>query len=146
MAGPSEDYQSSLGNDDIKDQEDAHESSNPVDKEQDIEGDPMAHLAGNSIHRSSSRPQLDLSKAAIQGTFEERDPTILLPNQSDDISHLALDIGGIEQDSGFFGSQFFQTVLVFFLLPHFFALLSFNLCSRILMDCITLFFVGKCKL
>ncbi|CAI0547252.1 unnamed protein product [Linum tenue] len=50
--------------------------------------------AGNSIHRSASRPQLDLSKAAIQGNFEERDPTILLPNQSDDISHLALDIGG----------------------------------------------------
>ncbi|KAI3439560.1 Pantothenate kinase 2 [Psidium guajava] len=94
MAGRSEDYQSSLGNDDIKDQEDAHESSNPVDKEQDIGGDSMAHLASNSIHRSSSRPQLDLSKAAIQGTFEERDPTILLPNQSDDISHLALDIGG----------------------------------------------------
>ncbi|XP_048137630.1 pantothenate kinase 2 isoform X1 [Rhodamnia argentea] len=94
MAGPSEDYQSSLGNDDVKDQEDAHESSNPVDEEQDIEGDSMAHLASNSIHRSSSRPQLDLSKAAIQGTFEERDPTILLPNQSDDISHLALDIGG----------------------------------------------------
>ncbi|CAN1347721.1 Pantothenate kinase 2 [Linum perenne] len=50
--------------------------------------------AGNSIHRSGSRPQLDLSKAAIQGNFEEKDPTILLPNQSDDISHLALDIGG----------------------------------------------------
>ncbi|RZC79700.1 hypothetical protein C5167_042280, partial [Papaver somniferum] len=46
------------------------------------------------IHRSSSRPQLDLSGAAIQGNFEERDPAILLPNQSDDISHLALDIGG----------------------------------------------------
>ncbi|KAL7138994.1 hypothetical protein ABFS83_09G020600 [Erythranthe nasuta] len=54
----------------------------------------MAPIAGNSIHRSSSRPQLDLSGAAIQGNFEERDPTILLPNQSDDISHLALDIGG----------------------------------------------------
>lgn len=54
----------------------------------------MAPMAGNSIHRSSSRPQLDLSGAAIQGNFEEKDPTILLPNQSDDISHLALDIGG----------------------------------------------------
>ncbi|XVF09297.1 hypothetical protein REPUB_Repub07fG0080500 [Reevesia pubescens] len=54
----------------------------------------MAPPAGNSIHRSGSRPQLDLSKAAIQGNSEERDPTILLPNQSDDISHLALDIGG----------------------------------------------------
>lgn len=50
--------------------------------------------ANSSILRSSSRPQLDLSGAAIQGNFEERDPTILLPNQSDDISHLALDIGG----------------------------------------------------
>ncbi|KAK9066476.1 hypothetical protein SSX86_013798 [Deinandra increscens subsp. villosa] len=54
----------------------------------------MAPPVGSSIHRSSSRPQLDLSGAAIQGNFEERDPTILLPNQSDDISHLALDIGG----------------------------------------------------
>ncbi|KAB2609337.1 pantothenate kinase 2 [Pyrus ussuriensis x Pyrus communis] len=54
----------------------------------------MAPATGNSIHRSGSRPQLDLSKAAIQGNFEERDPTILLPNQSDDLSHLALDIGG----------------------------------------------------
>lgn len=55
----------------------------------------MTSFTGNSIHRSSSRPLLDLSGAAIQGNFEERDPTILLPNQSDDISHLALDIGGI---------------------------------------------------
>ncbi|XVF50319.1 hypothetical protein PTKIN_Ptkin04bG0087400 [Pterospermum kingtungense] len=54
----------------------------------------MAPPTSNSIHRSGSRPQLDLSKAAIQGNSEERDPTILLPNQSDDISHLALDIGG----------------------------------------------------
>ncbi|KAL0341542.1 UNVERIFIED_CONTAM: Pantothenate kinase [Sesamum calycinum] len=54
----------------------------------------MSPVAGNSMHRSSSRPQLDLSGAAIQGNFEEKDPTILLPNQSDDISHLALDIGG----------------------------------------------------
>lgn len=54
----------------------------------------MAPVSGSSIHRSGSRPQLDLSKAAIQGNFEEKDPTILLPNQSDDISHLALDIGG----------------------------------------------------
>ncbi|XP_009793998.1 pantothenate kinase 2 isoform X2 [Nicotiana tabacum] len=55
----------------------------------------MAPLPGSSsIHRSSSRPQLDVSGAAIQGNFEEKDPTILLPNQSDDISHLALDIGG----------------------------------------------------
>ncbi|XP_022736933.1 pantothenate kinase 2 isoform X2 [Durio zibethinus] len=54
----------------------------------------MAPPASSSIHRSGSRPQLDLSKAAIQGNSEERDPTILLPNQSDDISHLALDIGG----------------------------------------------------
>lgn len=60
------------------------EDSNPNQGEREM----------SSIHRSGSRPQLDLSKAAIQGNFEERDPTILLPNQSDDISHLALDIGG----------------------------------------------------
>lgn len=54
----------------------------------------MAPTTSSPMHRSSSRPQLDLSGAAIQGNFEERNPTILLPNQSDDISHLALDIGG----------------------------------------------------
>ncbi|KAI9174815.1 hypothetical protein LWI28_023120 [Acer negundo] len=47
-----------------------------------------------SVHRSGSRPQLELCKAAIEGNFEEKDPTILLPNQSDDLSYLALDIGG----------------------------------------------------
>jgi type II pantothenate kinase len=47
------------------------------------------------LHRVGSRPQLDLSGAAIHGTLEDRNPTILLPNQSDDISHLALDIGGM---------------------------------------------------
>jgi type II pantothenate kinase len=46
------------------------------------------------MHRSSSRPQLDLSGAAIHGSAEERTPEILLPNQSDDISHFAIDIGG----------------------------------------------------
>lgn len=50
--------------------------------------------APTMLHRSGSRPQLDLSGAAIHGTLEDRNPTILLPNQSDDISHLALDIGG----------------------------------------------------
>ncbi|KAI3976258.1 hypothetical protein MKX01_021800 [Papaver californicum] len=40
------------------------------------------------------RPQLNLRGAEIQGNYEEKDPTILLPNQCDDISHLALDIGG----------------------------------------------------
>ncbi|KAJ6339797.1 hypothetical protein OIU77_007690 [Salix suchowensis] len=77
-------------------------------------------IKGESLinNRSSSRPQLDLSKAAIEGTFEERDPTILLPNQSDDISHLALDIGGSDQSSAmlksglwFFVSNDFNTSL-----------------------------------
>ncbi|KAK7265684.1 hypothetical protein RJT34_33307 [Clitoria ternatea] len=54
----------------------------------------MAPTGNNSMHRSSSRPQLDLSKAEIQGNVEEKYPTILLPNQSHDLSHLALDIGG----------------------------------------------------
>ncbi|XP_027333433.1 pantothenate kinase 2-like isoform X1 [Abrus precatorius] len=54
----------------------------------------MAHTTNTSIHRSSSRPQLDLSKAEIQGNVEEKYPTILLPNQSHDLFHLALDIGG----------------------------------------------------
>lgn len=60
-----------------------------------------------SIHRSGSRPQLDLSKAAIQGNSEEKDPTILLPNQSDDISHLALDIGGINFTNSALSFSFF---------------------------------------
>ncbi|KAK2442890.1 pantothenate kinase [Trifolium repens] len=54
----------------------------------------MGPATGNSIHRSSSRPQLDVSKAEIQSNVEDKYPTILLPNQSDDLSHLALDIGG----------------------------------------------------
>ncbi|XP_038982983.1 LOW QUALITY PROTEIN: pantothenate kinase 2-like [Phoenix dactylifera] len=48
----------------------------------------------NPMHQSSLWPQLDLTRAAIKGNWEERNPTILLPNQSDDISHLAVDIGG----------------------------------------------------
>ncbi|CAO2819070.1 unnamed protein product [Amaranthus hypochondriacus] len=59
-------------------------------EDEEIEKSPTV---GNSIHRSGSRPQLDVSGAAIQGNFEERNPTILLPNQYDDVSHLALDIG-----------------------------------------------------
>ncbi|XP_077244135.1 pantothenate kinase 1 [Tasmannia lanceolata] len=66
------------------------EKEKEKEKVQDREMAPI----GNPISRSTSRPQLDLTGAAIQGNFEERNPTILLPNQSDDISHLALDIGG----------------------------------------------------
>ncbi|XP_043724235.1 pantothenate kinase 2-like isoform X2 [Telopea speciosissima] len=69
-------------------------SEQKVEKGEKPEGSEMAMTATNSVHRLSSRSQLDLSGAAIQGNFEERDPTILLPNQSDDISRLALDIGG----------------------------------------------------
>ncbi|XP_074316909.1 pantothenate kinase 2 [Silene latifolia] len=65
-----------------------------VVEEKEKEGTMAPPVSGNSIHRSGSRPQLDVTGAAIQGNFEEKDPTILLPNQSDDISHLALDIGG----------------------------------------------------
>jgi hypothetical protein len=89
--------------DGIKGEEEETEGSNkPIDKVVGVVGEEsgqgerdMALSAGSLIHRSGSRPQLDLSKAAIQGNFEERNPTILLPNQSDDIFHLALDIGGI---------------------------------------------------
>ncbi|CAA0820909.1 Pantothenate kinase 2 [Striga hermonthica] len=75
-------------------EEKAHQDSGSVVGRKGSGEKEMAPMAGSSIHRSSSRPQLDLSGAAIQGNFEEKDPTILLPNQSDDISHLALDIGG----------------------------------------------------
>lgn len=84
MAGPTEDQPLLVINDGINNDNDPNSENNK----------DMAPLSGSSIHRSTSRPQLDLSGAAIQGNFEERDPTILLPNQSDDISHLALDIGG----------------------------------------------------
>lgn len=40
------------------------------------------------------RPLLDLSGAAIQGSREDKNPSILLPNQSEDISHFAIDLGG----------------------------------------------------
>ncbi|KAJ1418261.1 Type II pantothenate kinase [Sesbania bispinosa] len=59
-----------------------------------LEERDMAPASGNSIHRSSSRPQLDVSKAEIQGNVEEKYPSILLPNQSDELIHMALDIGG----------------------------------------------------
>lgn len=108
MAGPTEDYQTVLGSNDITHQEEETTEKNKTleklvgvggEESQGVSGSvaetDMASAVGNSIHRSGSRPQLDLSKAEIQGNFEERDPTILLPNQSDDISHLALDIGGI---------------------------------------------------
>uniref|UniRef100_A0A0V0IPC8 Putative ovule protein n=1 Tax=Solanum chacoense TaxID=4108 RepID=A0A0V0IPC8_SOLCH len=72
---------------------DINEESQQITEKDIVEKD-MAPLPGSSIHRSSSRPQLDVSGAAIQGNFEEKDPAILLPNQTDDISHLALDIGG----------------------------------------------------
>ncbi|KAH9301546.1 hypothetical protein KI387_013129, partial [Taxus chinensis] len=51
-------------------------------------------LQAMGMQRSASRPQLDVTGAAIQGNFEDRNPIILLPNQSDDISHFAIDIGG----------------------------------------------------
>lgn len=82
-----------LGSNDIKEDSEETEPKDKVREEGGVR--EMVLPAGNSIHRSGSRPQLDLSGAAIQGNnFEERHPTILLPNQSDDISHLALDIGG----------------------------------------------------
>lgn len=67
-----------------------------IEDKEDKEGEKEVSAASsNPMQRSSSRPQLDVSRAAIQGDFDDRNPTILLPNQSDDISHLALDIGGI---------------------------------------------------
>jgi len=74
------------------------ENSNNITRTQLESGEgerEMAPTPANSMHRSGSRPQLDVSKAEIQGNEEEKYPTILLPNQSDDLSHLALDIGGI---------------------------------------------------
>ncbi|KAK1268032.1 Pantothenate kinase 2 [Acorus gramineus] len=74
--------------------EDNNDNNNNNKEKESKEEKEMGSLSNSMMHRSSSRPQLDLTGAAIQGNFEERNPTILLPNQSDDISHLALDIGG----------------------------------------------------
>lgn len=100
MAGVTEDPV--LGINDINEKEGRsatdtnHTDKGVLVREEGVQGErEMVPPAGNSIHRSGSRPQLDLSKAAIQGNFEERNPIILLPNQSDDISHLSLDIGGL---------------------------------------------------
>ncbi|KAF5182661.1 Pantothenate kinase [Thalictrum thalictroides] len=81
-------------NDTIKEEEQQHTQGREAAANILLVDMAPAASSATSIHRSSSRPQLDLSGAAIQGNIEERDPTILLPNQSDDISHLALDIGG----------------------------------------------------
>ncbi|KAM0979547.1 hypothetical protein ACFX13_015672 [Malus domestica] len=89
-----------FGTNDIKgrEKEEGDKNSNTLESHVVIrtEGGEVGQSSSerDTIHRSGSRPQLDLSKAAIQGNFEERDPAILLPNQSDDLSHLALDIGG----------------------------------------------------
>lgn len=67
------------------------------EKAKEEEETDMAASSSNSsgcVKRSSSRPQLDVSGAAIQGNAEDRNPTILLPNQTDDISHFAVDLGG----------------------------------------------------
>ncbi|KAK1326944.1 Pantothenate kinase 2 [Acorus calamus] len=74
--------------------EDNNDNNNNNKEKESKEEKEMGSSSNSMMHRSSSRPQLDLTGAAIQGNFEERNPTILLPNQSDDISHLALDIGG----------------------------------------------------
>lgn len=100
MAGLAEQDQQSLGIFGSKDPKTEEEdkkkrTEKSVIKEEGGQAErDMAPTSGNSIHRSGSRPQLDVSKAEIQGNVEEKYPTILLPNQSDDISHLALDIGG----------------------------------------------------
>ncbi|XP_052877904.1 pantothenate kinase 2-like isoform X2 [Gossypium arboreum] len=85
------------------------ENSNNNNNNQGGERD-MAPPTSNSLHRSGSRPQLDLSKAAIQGNSEERDPTILLPNQSDDISHFALDIGALKTSKSYFSGSLIKLV------------------------------------
>ncbi|KAI8017878.1 Pantothenate kinase 2 [Camellia lanceoleosa] len=93
MAGLTEDHQP-IEIDDIKEETNNKFKKDIVDRESGGEREMAPPAGSSSIHRTSSRPLLDLSKAAIQGNFEEKDPTILLPNQSDDLSHLALDIGG----------------------------------------------------
>lgn len=93
MAGLTEDHQP-IEIDDINEETNNKFKKDIVDRESGGERAMAPPAGSSSIHRTSSRPLLDLSKAAIQGNFEEKDPTILLPNQTDDLSHLALDIGG----------------------------------------------------
>ncbi|CAL5374912.1 unnamed protein product [Camellia sinensis] len=93
MAGLTADHQP-IEIEDINEETNNKFKKDIVDRESGGEREMAPPAGSSSIHRTSSRPLLDLSKAAIQGNFEEKDPTILLPNQSDDLSHLALDIGG----------------------------------------------------
>ncbi|KAL3694170.1 hypothetical protein R1sor_007821 [Riccia sorocarpa] len=46
------------------------------------------------INRSPSRPQLVLSGAAIQGSTDDKSPSIVLPHQTDELCHFAVDVGG----------------------------------------------------
>ncbi|MED6185102.1 Pantothenate kinase 2, mitochondrial [Stylosanthes scabra] len=102
MAGITENHQAlgidkesaEVNNNSSSNKKSVHNRLLEKDKEEGSQGGDMAPSAGSSIKRSGSRPQLDVSKAEIQGNVEEKYPTILLPNQSDDLSHLALDIGG----------------------------------------------------
>ena len=55
---------------------------------------PTESESSNLSRRNLSGPLLDLSGAAIQGSIEDKNPSILLPNQSNDLFHFALDIGG----------------------------------------------------
>jgi pantothenate kinase len=55
---------------------------------------PGSEGGENGSRTPPIRPLLDLSGAAIQGSREDKNPSILLPNQSEEISHFAVDLGG----------------------------------------------------
>ena len=55
---------------------------------------PVPEGGENGSRTPPIRPLLDLSGAAIQGSREDKNPSILLPNQSEEISHFAVDLGG----------------------------------------------------
>eukprot|EP00850_Spirogloea_muscicola_P019956 SM000203S06132 [mRNA] locus=s203:2:2632:- [translate_table: standard] len=44
--------------------------------------------------RAPPGPVLDLTGASIQGSTDDRNPSIVLPNQSHDVTHFAVDLGG----------------------------------------------------
>jgi pantothenate kinase len=55
---------------------------------------PGSEGGENGSRTPPIRPLLDLSGAAIQGSREDKNPSILLPNQSEEISHFPVDLGG----------------------------------------------------
>lgn len=65
--------------------------SDSLDK---VEDTPTTLIKSPEKEESKSQKIIDLSGAAIQGSYDDKNPSILLPNQREDVCHCAIDIGG----------------------------------------------------